>query len=86
MKGIDEEEIIVTSLMETYNFIYQIPNVIRGSLTRDSGVECRLSCSNKGVKVIANVQYKQNDQICSAVIIKPARVEHRINLKKIVCN
>jgi hypothetical protein len=86
MQGINREAVVINDFKETLNVVYALPNAIRAGLSRDPMTECVLSCSMKGIKVKAHVQYEKDGQLCSAILIKPARVEHRIKLKEIVCN
>ena len=86
MQEIDYKAIVIKDVKETYNYVYMLPEAIRSAISRDPMVQCQLSCSNLGVKIVAHVEYEKEGQLCTAKLIKPARNHNRIKLKEIVCN
>lgn len=86
MQSIDQSDITLSNIKETYNFFYELPNIIRASATRDEAILCMLSCSKKGMRITAHAEYRKNNQICTAKLIKPARFEDKIKLKNIKCD
>jgi hypothetical protein len=61
-----------------------IPGAIEAEIHPDR--ECRISCSLKGVRLTAYVEYDQNEKKCSAHLVKPAVFENKIKLSQISCN
>ncbi len=54
-------------------------------LARDAATSCDIGCSQLGIRITAEVEYKEDGKICKAKLSKPARYESRLFLKNVFC-
>jgi hypothetical protein len=77
-------EVKVSNLNTTITPIVVSP-IVRSAVSRDAATSCDLGCSQLGIRITADVEYKEDDKNCKAQLTKPARYESKLFLKNISC-